>query len=144
MIDPTIKCDGNYSWYIGCDFDAYDLWCGSPTGAQWNSGYTEWHPSEWDGGGSHRTWTPFKCNNSDVSTIGPGGKASYSNNVTTTKTGSFGIGKAGLLNMKLTQTWSGTQTVTYEAVNSKTSYVICGDGKRYVNGPCGRGSSRHA
>jgi hypothetical protein len=125
----------NAEWYIGYDFDAYDLWCGSTTGAKWNSGYTEWRPAQWDGGGSRRNWSPFACKPQFASTIGPGGKATYSNNITTTKTGSFTVGKGTALNMKLTQTWSGTQTVTYEAVNSTTAYSICGDGKKYVNGP---------
>jgi len=126
----------NAEWYIGYDFDAMDLWCGNlSTGFTYRSGYTEWRPSQWDGGGSHRNWTPFTCNSDYRSTIGPGGTASYANNVTTTKNGSFGLGKGNALNMKLTQTWSGTQTVTYKAINEDTAYVICGDGKKYVNGP---------
>jgi hypothetical protein len=135
-LELPISKNTNAEWYIGYDFDAYDLWCGNlSTGFEYNSGYTEWRPSQWDGGGARRSWTPFTCNASYRSTIGEGGKASYANNVTTTKTGSFGIGKSTALNMKLTQTWSGTQTVTYEAVDKDTSYVICGDGKKYINGP---------
>lgn len=135
-LELPIGKNTNAEWYIGYDFDAMDLWCGNlSTGFTYRSGYTEWRPAQWDGGGARRPWTPFTCNNSYTSTIGQGGKATYSNNVTTTKNGSFGIGKTTTLNMKLTQTWSGTQTVTYAAINADTSYVICGDGKRYVNGP---------
>ncbi|MEU8078377.1 hypothetical protein AB0B31_23395 [Catellatospora citrea] len=118
----------NAEWYVGFEFNLYDIWCGSPTGAQWWSQYTEYRPWRPDGGASRRTWTPFTCNTANQSTLGPGAEVKVAKDQTVTKTGSF---TTGGVSMKAQQKWTSSAAVEYKAINATTSYGLCGDGAKY-------------
>jgi hypothetical protein len=52
--------------------------------------------------------------------------ATVADDETTTRTGAFNVGSGTAGNLKASQTWGSTQTVTYEAIG-EAGYTLCGD-----------------
>lgn len=114
-------------WWVSYDFNIYDFWCQhNTTHVKWFSGYTEFRAKEFAGDASRRSWKPFACQTKHEASLGPTFTATVADDKTTTRTGAFNVGSGTAGNLKASQTWGSTQTVTYEAIGD-ASYTLCGD-----------------
>jgi hypothetical protein len=132
-ITSRIKKNTNAEHWVSFDFNLYDVWCqNNTTFVKWWSGYTEYRVKGFSGNYSWRLWTPFACQNANKSVIGQDTDVKISDKKTTTKNAAFGFGKG---NLKATQTWTATQTVTYKKIPTiDDSYTLCGDTGKYYQG----------
>jgi hypothetical protein len=128
-INIPISTSTQAQWWVGWDFNLYDVMCQDPTdGSQYWSGYTEYRPWRSDGSSSHRSWTPFSCNTAYQSSLGAGAQVTVAAGNTVTKQAAFGLGGA---NLRAQQTWNSSAEVGYQAINTSTAYGLCGDGAKY-------------
>ena len=126
-IKSKIKKKTKAEWWVSYDFNLLDVWCQSNTTyVKWWSGYTEFRAKGFAGDASRRSWTVFSCQSKYRASLGPGFSATVSDDKTTTRTGAFNIGSGTAGNLKASQTWGSTQTVTYDAIG-EASYTLCGN-----------------
>lgn len=134
-VESTIKRNVKAQWWIGYDFSIFDFWCQSNTTYnKWWSGYSEYRPKEFSGDSSRRNWAVFTCDSRYRSTLGDGYTATVAKGRTSTKTGAFAFGNSSAGNLKVTQEWGSTASVSYVAINSDASYVLCGAGGKWPTG----------
>jgi hypothetical protein len=128
-LSAPISTGTNAQWWVGWDFNLYDVQCQDPTdGSQYWSGYTEYRPWRPDGSIGRRAWTPFTCNTAYQSSLVQGAEVTVAKGNTVTKSASFALGGA---NLRSQQSWSTTVEVGYKAINASTGYGLCGDGAKY-------------
>jgi hypothetical protein len=134
-VSSSIGKKVNAEWWISYDFNLFDVMCQNRTTLQkWWSGYTELRPKGFGGSSSRRNWKQFTCQSKYKSSFGEDYTATVAKGVTTTRTGSFTWGSTAAGNMKLSQTWGSTQTVSYSSINSTTSFSLCGYKGKWFQG----------